>query len=282
VTPLLALASAVLVGASDFLAGVVSRRSAPVRVAALAQFVSFALSLPVAAAVGADRVTTGDAGWSAASGVAVAAGLTLFYTAMRRGLISLVAPIAAVTGASVPVAYALSRGERPGAAALTGIALALPAIAIVSIAPGRGARTAGADPVVIALAVAAGALFGLFFVCLAHTSSDAGLWPVAISRFASTAALSALVLALGRPANGAPARPAAGAVLAIGALELAATVTLVLALQRGPLAIASVLASLYPVTTVMLAAAVLRERLTRLQLTGVALALAAVGLVSTA
>jgi uncharacterized membrane protein len=181
VTALLALTSALLVGGSDFLGGVASRSAPAVRVAALAQLVSFLLSLPVAAAVGTDRVTGADVLWSVASGLAVAAGLGLFYTAMSRGLISLVAPTAAITGASVPVAFALARFVVP-----------------------------------------------------------------------------------------------------IGALEMAATVTLLLALQRGPLAVASVLASLYPVTTVLLAAGILRERLSRLQLSGVAIAMLAAVLVSTA
>jgi uncharacterized membrane protein len=279
VTALLALASALLVGGSDFLGGVASRRASAVRVAALAQLVSFLLSLPVAAAVGADRVTGADVLWSVASGLAVAAGLGLFYTAMSCGLISLVAPIAAVTGASVPVAYALARGERPGAAALVGIGLALPAIAIVSVAPARPATGLGRLPTVVALSVGAGALFGTFFLCLSRTSDDAGLWPVSLSRAASTLLLVSVAVAVrGGPAVGSLAR----FVVPIGALEMAATVTLLLALQRGPLAVASVLASLYPVTTVLLAAGILRERLSRLQLSGVALAMLAAALVSTA
>lgn len=276
-TALLALASAFLAGGSDFLGGFSSRRVSAVRVAASTQLVSFLLSVPIAAAVGADRVTSSDVKWSIASGVVVALGLALFYGAMGRGLISLVAPIAAVTGAAVPVVYALARGERPGVAAFVGIGLALPAIGIMSFAPVHHSLDAVKAPAVIALAIAAGALFGAFFICLSRTSSHAGVWPASISRAASASLLIAFAtLFRGGPVAGTLLRY----VIPNGVLECTATVTVVLALQRGPVAIASVLASMYPVTTILLAAGLLRERLTRVQLGGVALAVVAVGLVS--
>jgi len=280
VTALLALSSAIFIGGSDFLGGVIARRTSAVRVGALAQLISFVLSVPAAIAVGAIRITWADAGWSAASGVAVALGLGIFYAAMRRGLISLVAPTAAVTSAGVPVAYALARGERPSGAALVGIALALSALAVVAVAPGHADAPGGTSTtVVVGMSTAAGVLFGAFFICFSRTSGDAGLWPVVLSRAASAGILATIaVVALG----GLAARSLVRYVTPMGVLETVAGVALLLALQRGPLAIASVLASLYPVTTVLLAAGVLRERLSRVQLSGVALALVAVVLVSTA
>ncbi len=277
-TALLALSSAIFIGGSDFLGGVIAPRSSAVRVGALAQLISCVLSVPAAVVVGATRVTPADAAWSAASGVAVAFGLGLFYAAMRRGLISLVAPTAAVMSAAVPVAYALARGERPGLAAVVGIVLALAALAVVSVAPGLTEVAGGSSTlVVVAMSTVAGVLFGAFFICFSRTNGDAGLWPVVISRAASAGILvSVAIVALG----GLAARSLARDVTPMGVLETVASVALLLALQRGPLAIASVLASLYPVTTVLLAAGVLRERLSRLQLSGVALALVAVVLVS--
>jgi drug/metabolite transporter (DMT)-like permease len=277
VTALLALASAFFAGGSDFLGGFSSRRAPAIRVAASTQFVSFLVSLPVAAVVGADRVTSVDVGWAIASGLVVGAGLALFYAAMGRGLISLVAPIAAVAGAAVPVAYALARGERPGTAALVGIGLALPAIAIMSLAPAHRSLDSAKAPVVVGLAIASGLLFGAFFVCFSRTGDGAGLWPASVSRATSASLLIVVATVFwGGPVAGTLARY----VIPNGALECAATVTLLLALQRGPVAIASVLASMYPVTTILLAAGILRERLTRVQLGGVALAVVAVGLVS--
>jgi uncharacterized membrane protein len=276
-TALLAVTSALLVGGADFVGGFLSMTVDAVRVAAAAQLVGLALAVPTALFVASERVTTTDACWAVGSGVAVALGLVCFYTAMTRGLISVVAPVTAVTGALVPLLYALGGGERPGEAAVAGIALAIVAIGLVSLGP-MGPAEAAASRDALPLAIAAGVLFGLFYVCFARVHEDAGLWPVAISRLTSATVLVALAIALtGGLSVG---RAAAPWVVAIGALEVAAAVTLLLALQRGPISVASVLASLYPVTTTFLAALVLRERLRGLQLAGVALALVAVALIS--
>ena len=109
---------------------------------------------------------------------------------MGRGLISVVAPVAAVTGAVVPVVYALARGERPGPVALIGLVVAFVAVAVVSLAPSeQHADAAVVDGVVIALALASGVLFGLFYISFSRVSEDAGLWPVAIERGAATVVL---------------------------------------------------------------------------------------------
>lgn len=276
-TALLAVASALLVGGADFVGGFLSRTVDAVRVAAAAQLVGLALAVPTALFVASERVTTTDASWAVGSGIAVALGLVCFYTAMTRGLISVVAPVTAVTGALVPLLYALGGGERPGEAAMAGIALAIVAIGLVSLGP-TGPAEAAASRDALPLAIAAGVLFGLFYVCFARVHEDAGLWPVAISRLTSATVLVALAIVLTRGLS--VGRVAAPWVVAIGALEVAAAVTLLLALQRGPISVASVLASLYPVTTTFLAALVLRERLRGLQLAGVALALVAVALIS--
>ena len=277
-TAVLAIASALLVGGADFIGGFLSRTVSPVRVAALAQAIGLLLALPAALVVDADRVTGADAVWSATSGIAVGLGLVLFYTAMTRAMISLVAPVAAVTGAVVPVVYALASGERPGATAIVGILLAVIAIGLVSLAPDGSPAAAGARLGALPLAFAAGLLFGLFYVCLARVHEDAGMWPVAISRVSSTAVVIVLALAVTRGV--AVARGMAPRIALIGVLEVGAGVTVLLALHRGPVSVASVLASLYPVTTMLLAALVLHERLRGLQLAGVGLALVAVALVS--
>ena len=271
VTALLAVASALLIGGADFIGGVVSRRASPVRVAAIAQLAGLVLAIPAAFVVDWERVTAADVAWSASSGVTVGLGLVLFYTAMARGLISLVVPVTALVGAVVPVVYALGGGERPGTLAVVGIVLAVVAIGLVSFVPTEpGVPGVGALP----LAVGAGILFGLFYVCLAQPSDDAGLWPVALFRVASAVVLVALAYVTTRGL--AVSRTLATRIAAIGALEVSAGIAILLALQRGPVSVASVLASLYPVTTTFLAALLLRERLRGLQLVGVGLALVAV------
>ncbi len=224
--------------------------------------------------VGWERVGVADVGWSVASGVFVGLGLPLFYAAMTRGLISIVAPVTGMTGAAIPVIFALARGERPGSLALLGIITALVAIAMVSLIPGETTGAATALP----LAVASGVLFGLFFVCLSLVHDEAGLWPVALSRVGSTICLAALALSTTRGLI--PDRSVLRFVVAIALLEIVAGVALLKALLLGPVSVASVLASLYPVTTTILAATLLRERLGRLQLAAIALALGAIVLVS--
>jgi drug/metabolite transporter (DMT)-like permease len=275
----LALAGSAVFGGADFIGGASSRHAPPLWVATVGQSVSLLLAVPVALAAGSDRVTGAAAAWSLAGGAVAAVGLGFFYSAMACGLISLVVPVTAVVGAAVPVSYGLLRGERPGGVALTGIGLALIAVAVVSAIPGNGERLAAAP---IFFALAAGACFGTGLVCFSRVGKHAGLWPVALSRTTTSLVLVVIALTLsGAPARGASSRILWRAGIAIGILEVGGNSLLFLALERGSLVIGSVLISLYPVTTVMLATVILGERLSRVQLAGVALALASVVLIST-
>ncbi len=280
-TAALALLSALFVGGADFLGGVTARRENGIRVAALVSALGVPLAFLAALFDRGAAVSGADILWSSLAGVAVSLGLGAFYIGMGRGLISVVAPVAAVTGTVVPVVYALARGERPGTAAAVGLVIAFVAVAVVSLAPAeQHPEAATLDRTVVVLALVAGVCFGLFYVFFSRASDDAGLWPVAIERVAATAALLVLVLTLTRgPLTG--VRSIVPAACVIAALEIAATVPLLLALQRGPVSVASVVASLYPVTTVLLAGIVLHERLSRIQYVGVACALVSVVLVST-
>jgi drug/metabolite transporter (DMT)-like permease len=130
VTALLALLSAVFVGSADFLGGLTSRSANGVRVAASVSAAGLPLALAVALVVPVDDVAQADVVWSALAGVLVAVGLGCFYLGMGRGLISVVAPVAAVTGAVVPVVYAFARGERPGPVAVVGLVAAFVAVAV--------------------------------------------------------------------------------------------------------------------------------------------------------
>jgi drug/metabolite transporter (DMT)-like permease len=275
VTIVLALAAAVAVGTSAFLGGLTSRHAPPLHVSAVAQLVALLLAVPLALLKAWERVTNADLLWSLASGIAAACALGLFYQAMARGLISVVVPVTAVVGAALPVGYGLITGERPSVPALVGIVLALIAVAVVSATPGPG-RVSTA---IVLTSVGAGICFGAFVVSFARVDEAAGLWPIPLSRFASFVTLAALtVLIVGRPFT---LRPRiASSCVAIGLCEVTGIVTLLLALQRGPVAIASILYSLYPVTAGLLAAVVLNERLSRAQLVGVGIALFSLALIS--
>ena len=275
-TVLLALVGSFVFGCADFVGGVVSRRGSPLRVAALGQLVALSIAVPMAVVVTWEQLTVADTGWSLASGLTAGCGLGLFYSAMARGLISLVVPLTAVISATLPVVYGLVRGERPGTPALVGIVLALVAIAIVSATPGSG-QSLSAAPIVFSLA--AGISFGLFVIMLSRVSDQAGLWPIALSRTSSSLVLVVLALSFtGRQTHGLRALLPAG--LTIGTLEAGGIIAVFLALQQGPISSVSVLFSLYPVMTVLLATFVLGERMSRPQLGGVALALFSVILIS--
>ena len=281
-TAFLALISAVFIGSADFVGGMTSRTANGIRVAAFVAVMGLPLTLAVSIVYGSEHVGRADVIWSVLAGITVAVGIGCFYIGMGRGLISVVAPVAAVTGAVIPVVYSLVRGERPGATAIVGLVIAFFAVAVVSLAPSEQHPDTEVvvDRNVIALSLASGLFFGLFYITFSRVSEDAGMWPITIERAAATVVIIVLALVLTRgPMVG--ARRLLPYVLLIATLEVAAVVPLLVALQRGPIAIASVVASLYPVTTVLLAAFVLHERLSRLQYVGVACALVAVALVST-
>ncbi|MEO5632240.1 MAG: multidrug DMT transporter permease, partial [Gaiella sp.] len=120
-TAFLALLSSVLIGSADFVGGLASRTANGVRVATFVAIMGLPLAFVASLAYGAEHVSRDDVIWSVTSGIVVAAGIGCFYVGMGRGLISVVAPVAAVTGAVIPVIYGLARGERPGPVALAGL-----------------------------------------------------------------------------------------------------------------------------------------------------------------
>jgi drug/metabolite transporter (DMT)-like permease len=175
--------------------------------------------------------------------------------------------------AVVPVVVGLALGERPARLAIGGMALGLIAIVAVS-AP--GARDGFVDRYAILSAVAAGIGFGVFFVFLGQTEADAGMWPLVTARAVSVP----LVVALARLRGGIlPARPARTLAVASGVIDMGANGLFIAAAQRGLISIASVLSSLYPVVTVILAWVVLHERLRAVQIGGVIIAVGAVTMI---
>jgi len=277
VAVLLALGCAVVYGAADFLGGLASRRTSVFGVVALSQVVGLAALLVLLPWLGGP-VEPADLWWGAASGLAGAAGLVVFFRTLARGVMSVVAPVTAVTAAAVPVLVGLLTGDSIGTWAAVGIGLALAAVVLVSAEGGLSAlRTARPDT--IAPALAAGAAFGFFFVLLDRTSQESGLTPLVTARLASVALVVLVALALRQSLR--VARPALPLVALSGVGDMTANALFLLATQQpGLLAITGVLASLYPVSTVVLAQLVLRERLAGAQLAGLGTAVAAVVLIT--
>jgi drug/metabolite transporter (DMT)-like permease len=277
VAVVLALASAVVYGAADFLGGLASRKTSVFGVVALSQLVGLAALLALLPWLGGP-VGADDLAWGAAAGLAGAAGLVLFFRTLARGVMSVIAPVTAVTAAAVPVLVGLLGGDRIGPWAAAGIVLALAAVVLVSAEGGLSAlRTA--RPATLAPALAAGSAFGLFFVLLDRTSGDSGLTPLVTARLASVGLV--VVLALAARQSVRVTRPALPLVAVSGVGDMTANALFLLATQAdGQLAITGVLASLYPVSTVVLAQLLLRERLVGAQVAGLGTAVAAVVLIT--
>jgi drug/metabolite transporter (DMT)-like permease len=294
VVTILALAAAILYGTADFLGGVASRRASVFAVLALTVPTGALVMVAVALLGGTPWVSgllghgglgaptsVGDwsaVGWAALSGVCGAAGLVAFYAGFAAAPISVVAPVAALVSAVLPVGVAVAEGERPRASMVAGGLVCLIAIVLVSTHPGERRRP-GASSRLLALGygAAAGVGFGLFFLFLKDAGQSGVLWPVAISRSAGTVVALGIALATGtRPWR----QRGTGAVrisLVSGTLDAAANICYVLATRAGLFGLAVVITALYPGMTVLLARFLLGERMRWLQRAG--LLLAAVGVV---
>jgi drug/metabolite transporter (DMT)-like permease len=275
----MAVFAALTYGAGDFLGGIATKRAGDsLGVVAVSSLAGVAILLTFAWAVPSDP-TAADLAWGAAAGVAGGAGVVLFYRALATGVMSVVAPVAAVTGAVVPVVAGLLLGERPGALALVGVGIAIGAVALLSReAPGRDEQPTVDRGRALALAMGAGAGFGGFFVLIDRTGDDAGLWPLVASR--SVTLVLAVIVALALRRAVVPGNRAMGLSLGTGVLDMAANVLFLLANREGLLALVAVITSLYPASTIALAQLFLGERLARHQVIGVALAAIAVVLIA--
>ena len=310
---LLAAASALIWGTADYSGGRASRRLPALRVAVLSKL----LSLPALAlylALVPARPVLGAALWGAAAGMVGLIALVLFYGTLSSGAMSVVAPVSAVTTAVLPFVVGLLAGDRPGAVALVGVACAVLAIALVSLTPDResgaaagggaasgpaaGRGTApgpvaggGATPprrvtaALVGRAMAAGAGFGLFFVLLdlgnEAAGGDAGLWPVAAAQMGALAIGGVLLMAARSRAGPIAMRGAVfGWLVAAGILDMTANALYLVAVRDGLLSIVAPVAALYPVSTVLLALVLDRERVRPVQVAGLGLAVAALVLVA--
>ena len=266
----LALASAVFFGLGDFAGGYITRRVSVWRVTLWSQVIGSALLVPGLLIVGWERVTPADLAWGVAAGLSGLIGLVVFYSTLAKGSISIVAPITGATGAAIPVLFDLGTGGSLTSLQIAGIVLAL--FAIVLVGADRSSSSVSAQQ--IWWAVGAGVAFALFFITLGQTSEESGLWPLVTARGASIPLAFAIALASGvaAPPRGRDLRIIGG----LGSLDMAANITIAWSLQRGSLAVNSVLSSLYPAVTALLAVFVLHERPRPWQWTGIGAATLAV------
>lgn len=272
----LGLAAAILYGVGDFAGGIASRKHTALNVLLISYPVGAVLMtalLPVFPGTLNGRVAL----FGILGGFAGLVGVLVMYSLMTVAPINIVSPVTAVLAAIVPVIVGVGIGERPHVTAWFGIALGLAAVVLVS-------RTTEAHPHgriglgTIALALVSGLGFGLYFVFLARAGDGSGLWPLVVSRIAS----ALLIIPVAR-AQGA-LRLVRGRmfwiVLLAGACDALANMAFLLASRDGLLSLASVLTSLYPAATVILAVWLLHEHTSRVQRVGLALAAGAIVLIT--
>jgi drug/metabolite transporter (DMT)-like permease len=273
----LAFTCALVWGCADYSGGRATTRGDALGVTVASQL----LGLPVVAVcviLLPGRLHPADLVWGAGAGAAGLIGIVLLYRGLASGRMAVVAPVTAVTSALVPIAFGLLTGDRPSGVALIGAFCAVGAIGLVSLSGSPASTVGRVNGSIVALGLAAGTLFGIFFVLIAQVHADAGMWPLVGARLFSVLLGLALVARTGASLR--PGRGTAAWVAAAGGGDVAANALYLLATRGGILSIVAPIAALYPVSTVLLAVALDKERVRVAQLVG--LGLAATALVLTA
>ena len=272
---LLALASSVMWGCSDFVGGTLTRRLPALVVVGISQLIAGIAVALVALGLGEFSGSRTYVLWGVAAALVGTASLLAFYAALAGGTMGVVAPIAAL-GAVVPVVVGLASGERPAVAQLMGIALAVVGVALASGPEISGA--AGPRPVVLAALAAVG--FGFTFLLLAEGSETSALMTTVTMRATSGPLLTVVALLMLRRTGTRLAVRDLALLAFIGFGDVGANLAFGLASRGELISLVSVLGSVYPVVTVLLARGFHGERLLPVQNIGVALALGGVALIA--
>lgn len=265
---LLALVSALVAGCSDYLGGRAAVRRPALVVTFWSQVVNLVLLPSWVLLVGWEHLHHGDITIGLVAGAAAGLAFVAFFHGLANGRMSVIAPLTALTTALVPVVGDVVAGTSLGAGRWVGIALAL--VAIPALAYHRDVGH-GSMPLATELTIAfgAGLGFAVFFVGIGHTSGDSGQWPVVFAAVGHVVVVGAICLVRRVPFG----RPPALAV-ASGLCSVVGGLTITTALQIGPIAIATVLGSMYPLSTTVLANRLDHEPVGKLNVGGIVLAVA--------
>lgn len=274
----LGIGTALCWGLADFLGGIRTRRLTLATVLLVSQMTGLAAIAVIVAAGRAEVPTLSDIAPALAAGACQIAGIAALYRALAIGTMGVISPISASGAAIIPVIVALATGERPGAVPIVGMAAAFAGVILATRSPGRA--DGGASPrQALGLATIAALGFGGFYVGIDAAVDNANpFWVLLAARVSAGAVLVAALLVV-RPGIGG-GRTDLPSLALIGLLDVTANVCFTLGTDTGLLSVVSVLASLYPVATVLLARALLGERLVAVQGAGVAVALAGVAMIS--
>lgn len=275
-----ALGAALLYGSADFLGGAATRRAALLGVLLTSGLAGVAVLLPAALLAGGPLRAPGIE-WALAGGAVGGVGLMFFYAGLAAGPMSVVSPVAALVSTVLPVGVAVAQGERPGPAVYAGAVICVAATVLVSsggqpAAGGWRARGRG-----VALGLASGAAFGLFFLFLRNAGASGTLWPALTSRTAGLVIYAAIAVVTGAaPVGAARGWRLLATAIGAGAFDAAANICYLLATRAGLFGPAVVITSLYPAVTVLLARLALGEKMRPVQQAGLLLAAAGIILIA--
>ena len=266
----LALLSSLTWGVADFMGGIASRKRSVLQVLVIAYPVGAVVLTFFAIFVVPGELSRETFTIGAIAGAIGATAIGCLYVALKRGPMGIVSPITAVMSAAIPVFFGLLNGERLNLLAVIGMITAAIAVILVSQEVNAHQKIAFST---IAISLTSGSLIGTYLTLIGTSSDDSGIWTATIARWFSSILVLAAVLATVRKFE----RSSYPWLLVIisGVLDAAANGIFQIATQNGMLAIVAVLGSLYPATTALLARFILHERLHKIQITGVVLALAA-------
>ena len=302
-TVALSLLSAVMGGASDFLGGIAARRMPASAVVMLSHLLSLAMLVGLALITASPLPDHAASAYALVAGLAGGLGVIVLYKALALGGMGLTAAVSGVVTAALPVAWGFTTDGLPKLLQIVGFVVAAIAIWLIAAAPAE--EGPGGMPVPmsasarqgIVLGVVAGVCFGALLILLKLAGRGGVLWPLAYARLVS-ASLAMVVTLYGlraartqTPAARGQASVAfsrarwlgwsvLGLVALTGFLDASGNSLYTLATRLGRLDIAAVLGSLYPASTILLAALLLKERTTRRQTAGMVLALIAVVMIS--
>jgi drug/metabolite transporter (DMT)-like permease len=290
--PLFALAAALLWGGGDFSGGMGAKHAggtmrSALRVVLLSHVTSFIVLLAIAGLRG-DVFPHGAAlAWGIGAGVAGGLSLTCFYVALSRGAMGASAAISGLLAAAIPAAVSISLEGSPGPLRIAGFVIAGIAIWMIAVGPTHEALPeAKQQSGTMGLALISGIGFGIYFVSLKYAGSAGLIWPMATARMGSLSicSLTLLAVTLHKRGQAEPRRPFPKAAvlwcLATALLDTSGNLLFIAATRAGRLDVAAVLASLYPASTILLAAMTLNEKPTLRQGVGMLIAVGAVVMIS--
>ena len=271
----LALASAVALGVGGFFGGLAARRGPVMASAFGTDMVGLVVALAITPLLGGDPSET-DLMWGLLSGTFAGFGLLMFYRGMAISHMAIVAPVTAVSTAIFPAVVGLATGEKLATPEIIGGLLALLAVWLVSRSDNselQGSIVAGTT-----YGLLGGLCFGGLLIGMAQLTSGAGFLPLALMHLTGALVLAILAVSTRRSLSvrGLAVRP----VILTGTLRVVGNALFIVAVREGPLALLAILATLHPAVVAILARIFLREPLPPTRITGLALALTAVGLIS--